>query len=98
MDEIKEIAELASAKVKLDEQELSLGKTLVEQLTSDDLDIGEYADAYTKQVEELIQAKAKGKDLVTAPEVTSAGSTRDLLAALKASVSTKNGIGKKKGR
>jgi len=98
MDEIKEIAELASAKVKLDEQELSLGKTLVEQLTSDDLDIGEYSDAYTKQVEELIQAKAKGKDLVTAPEVTSVGSTSDLLAALKASVSTKNGIGKKKGR
>jgi DNA end-binding protein Ku len=86
LDEIKEISEMASAKVKLDEQELSLGKTLVEQLSSDELDISKYSDAYTKQVEELIEAKAKGKELVTAPEVTGPESTKDLLAALKASV------------
>src|ERR671930_639118 len=79
MDEIKEISEMASAKVKLDEQELSLGKTLVEQLSSDELDISKYSDAYTKQVEELIEAKAKGKELVTAPEVTGPESTKDLL-------------------
>jgi len=97
MDEIKEISEMASAKVKLEEQELSLGKTLVEQLSSEELDLGQYSDAYTKQVEELIEAKAKGKELVTATEVRAPESTKDLLAALKASVSSKNKGGKRRG-
>jgi DNA end-binding protein Ku len=96
-DEIKEISEVASATVKLTEQELNLGKTLVEQLTSDELDIGEYSDAYTKQIEELIEAKAKGKELVTAPEMATPGTTKDLLSALKASVATKTRASKKKG-
>lgn len=89
LDEIKEISEIASAKVKLEEQELSLGKTLVEQLSADELDVSEYSDAYTKQVEELIEAKAKGKELVTAPEISAPESTKDLISALKASVSAK---------
>ena len=89
LDEIKEISEVASAKVKLDEQELALGKTLVEQLSSDELDISDYSDAYTKQVEELIEAKASGKELVKIPDAAVPESTKDLLSALKASVSTK---------
>lgn len=86
MDEIKEISETASNKVKLDEQELALGKTLVEQLTSKELDISEYSDAYSKQLEEMIDAKAQGKvHVVKEAPVTE---TKDLLAALKASVKT----------
>lgn len=84
MDEIKEIAAIASTKAKLDPEELNLGKTLVEQLTSKEFDPSEYSDAYTKQVEQLIQAKAKGKvHVVKEEEVTE---TKDHLEALKASV------------
>lgn len=85
MDEIKEISETAASKAKLDEQELALGKTLVEQLTSKEFDVSEYSDTYTKQLEELINAKAQGKIHVV-KEVERVAETKDLLEALKASV------------
>jgi DNA end-binding protein Ku len=91
MDEIKEIAANASAKINLDEQELELGKTLVGQLTSDELDISKYYDAYTKRLEQLIQAKTKGKEMIIAAQPESEESTKDLLAALKASINSKGG-------
>jgi DNA end-binding protein Ku len=85
MDEIKEISESASNKVKLDEQELSLGKTLVEQLTSKEFDVSDYSDAYAKQLETMINAKAQGKTHVI-KEVAEPAEAKDLLEALKASV------------
>jgi non-homologous end joining protein Ku len=36
---------------KIDAKELSLGKTLVENLTSDKFDPGQYSDAYAKELE-----------------------------------------------
>jgi DNA end-binding protein Ku len=89
LDEIKEISQLASAKVKLEEQELALGKTLVERLSSDDLDLSQYSDTYTKHMHELIDAKIEGKELITAQEVSKPETTKDLVAALKASISAK---------
>jgi DNA end-binding protein Ku len=85
MDEIKEISETASSKVKLDEQELELGKMLVEQLTSKEFDVSEYSDNYTDQLEKMINAKAQGKVHVVTEEAPEVG-TKDLLEALKASV------------
>jgi DNA end-binding protein Ku len=85
MDEIKEIAETTAGKSKADEQEVSLGKTLVENLTSDEFDIGQYSDVYAEQVEQLISAKAQGKTVI-AKEQAEPESSKDLLAALKASV------------
>jgi DNA end-binding protein Ku len=90
MDEIKDIGDLASAKVKLEEQEVSLGKMLVEQLSSENLDLSQYSDIYTDKVKELIEAKARGKEIISAPEPSEPESTKDLLAALKASVSAKS--------
>ena len=90
MDEIKEISQITAAKVKLQEQEIALGNTLVEQLTSKDIDLSKYSDTYTKKVEELIEAKSKGRQLVQAPKLISPESTTDLLAALKASLNTNN--------
>ena len=85
MDEIKEISESSTAKIKLAEQELDLGRTLVDQLSSEQLDIGEYSDSYAKQLESLIEAKAHGKIHVVTEEAP-AESGKDLLEALKASV------------
>jgi non-homologous end joining protein Ku len=62
-----------------------LGKTLVEQLTSKEFDVSDYSDTYTKQLEELINAKAQGKIHVV-KEVEQVAETKDLLEALKASV------------
>lgn len=67
--------------MKPDEQELQLGKMLVEQLTSEQIDISDYSDAYTKKVEQLIEAKAKGKEIITAPEAGPEEGTKDPLGS-----------------
>jgi DNA end-binding protein Ku len=90
MDEIKEITANATAKIKINEQELELGKTLVEQLTSEELDISGFYDAYTKEVEQLIAAKTKGKEIIATAQPESEESAKDLLSALKASIGTRS--------
>ena len=96
MDEIKEISASATNKVKLEEQEIALGKILVEQLGADRFDIGNYSDAYTNELEKLIKAKSEGK-LHIVNEEEPKETTRDLLEALKASV-TKSGSARTKQR
>ena len=86
LDEIKEIASNATAKIKIEEQEIELGKMLVGNLTSKDLDLGQYSDAYAAQLRELINEKARGKVHVIKEEQEEPESTKDLLEALKASV------------
>jgi DNA end-binding protein Ku len=90
MDEIKEISASATNKVKLAEQELALGKILVEQLGSDRFDIGNYSDAYAKELEKLIEAKSQGK-MHSVKDEEPKETTRDLLEALKASVTKSDG-------
>ena len=85
MDEIKEISASATNKVKLEEQELALGKILVEQLGSERFDISNYSDAYTNELEKLIKAKSQGKMHIVKEEGPKE-KTKDLLEALKASV------------
>jgi DNA end-binding protein Ku len=85
MDEINEISATATSKVKLGEQEVALGKILVEQLGSERFDISNYSDAYAKELERLIEAKSQGKLHVVKDEEPKE-TTKDLLEALKASV------------
>lgn len=87
MDEIKGLDSAAlSSKVKMDEQELTLGKTLVENLTAESFDPSKYSDAYAKQLEEMISAKAQGKVHIASEPLAELDSGKDLLEALKASV------------
>jgi len=98
LDEIRpvdELPEISSAKGKLDEKEVELGKTLVEQLTADEFDASQFTDAYSNEVEKLIEAKTKGKELIIAPEAGAQTPTKDLLEALKASV-RKTGVKSKR--
>ena len=85
MDEIKEISASSMTKIKLEEQELALGRTLVDKLSSEQLDIGEYSDSYAAQLQSLIEAKTQGRIHVI-PEEVPEQSSKDLLEALKASV------------
>jgi non-homologous end joining protein Ku len=70
-----------------------LGKTLVENLSSKGFDISQYSDEYTKQLEQLINAKIAGKQTLN---ITEAGNgkeddvSKNLLEALKASVKQKS--------
>ena len=85
-DEIPELKEMQ--KVSLDSKEMSLGKLLVENLSSEHLDLSKYSDAYTKELEKLIDSKVKGKPVSVKP-VEKVQETQDLVAALKASLQQK---------
>jgi len=98
LDEIKpmdEIGELSSSfsqqnsqQQQLDDKEVSLGKTLVDNLTSEDFDPTKYSDTYTQQLEKLIEAKSKGQKVKDISRGQSEDDTKDLLEALKASLKT----------
>src|ERR687887_191327 len=99
LDEIKpmeQVGELSSSSInssqqasKVDSKELSLGKSLVENLTSEDFDPSQYSDTYAKELEKLIQAKSKGQQVKEVIEGKGEEEdTKDLLEALKASLKT----------
>jgi DNA end-binding protein Ku len=90
LDEIKpveDIKEISEIKVpEIDKNEMSLGKLLVESLTSKGFDISLYHDEYVEKLLDLIKAKAKGEVQVIRHAVKKPKQTQDLIAALKASL------------
>jgi DNA end-binding protein Ku len=87
LDEIRPMDEVGGldSSQKIDANELSLGKTLVENLTAEEFDPGQYSDAYAKELAKLIQVKSRGEK-VTVKEEEKPEETTDLLKALKASI------------
>ena len=85
MDEIGNLDSLQ----KVDSKELSLGKTLVENLTTEKFDPGQYSDTYAKELEKLIEAKSKGQKVVAKEEEEEPEETTDTIEALKASLQIK---------
>ena len=100
IDEIKPVDEvegmdgsISSQQPSIDNKELSLGKTLVENLSSKEFDISQYSDEYTKQLERLINAKVAGKQTLNLTEADNGKEddvSKNLLEALKASVKQKS--------
>ena len=85
MDEIGNLESLQ----KVDSKELSLGKTLVENLTTEKFDPGQYSDTYAKELEKIIEAKSKGQEIVAKKEEEETEETTDIIEALKASLKVK---------
>ena len=83
VDEISELKGLQRANV--DNEELSLGKLLFENLSSEHFDLSHYSDAYAIELEKLIDSKSKGKTIVVKTEKAKE-ETKDLVASLKASL------------
>jgi DNA end-binding protein Ku len=67
------------------DSEMRLAMQIVESLTTD-FDPARYHDTYTEELEKLIRAKAKGKQITVEPEVEQEAKVLDLMEALKASV------------
>src|ERR671933_1308024 len=96
IDEIKPVDEVegmdgsvSSQQPSIDNKELSLGKTLVENISSKEFDIGQYSDEYTKELEQLINVKIAGKQTLNAAgagKEDDSDVSKNLLEALKASV------------
>jgi DNA end-binding protein Ku len=92
LDEIRPMDEIGNldSLQKVDSKELSLGKTLVENLTTEKFDPGQYSDTYAKELEKLIEAKFKGQKVVAKEEEEEPAETTDILEALKASLKVKS--------
>jgi DNA end-binding protein Ku len=90
LDEIRPMDEIGGldSTQKIDANELSLGKTLVENLTAEEFDLSQYSDAYAKELEKLIEAKSRGEKVTIKEEEEKPEEPTDLLAALRASINT----------
>src|ERR687887_1954371 len=91
LDEIRPMDEIGplDGLQQVDSKELSLGKTLVENLSSEEFDLGQYSDSYAKELEKLIEAKSKGHKVSIKEEQEQPEETTDILEALKASLKVK---------
>src|SRR5688500_7908175 len=91
LDEIRPMDEIGNldSLQKVDSKEISLGKTLVENLTTEKFDPGQYSDSYAKELEKLIEAKSKGQEIVPKQEEKEPEETTDIIEALKASLKVK---------
>jgi DNA end-binding protein Ku len=91
LDEIRPMDEIGGLESpqKIDAKELSLGKTLVENLTTKKFDPGQYSDTYAKELEKLIEAKSKGQKVTVKEEEQKPEETTDIIEALKASLKVK---------
>lgn len=88
-DEIPELREITKHKIQLEPEEISLAKTLVEKMSNKALDLTEYSDSYSKELRRAIEAKIKGKPIVTKHEPKPNNTPTNLLEALKASMQAK---------
>jgi DNA end-binding protein Ku len=91
LDEIRPMDEIGNldSLQKVDSKELSLGKILVESLTTEKFDPGQYSDTYAKELEKLIEAKSKGQKVTVKEQEEKPEETTDILEALKASLKVK---------
>jgi DNA end-binding protein Ku len=91
LDEIRPMDEIGNldSLQKVDAKELSLGKTLVDNLTTEKFDPGQYSDTYAKELEKLIEAKSKGQEIVPKQEEEEPEETTDIIESLKASLKVK---------
>src|SRR5919106_6297759 len=91
LDEIRPMDEIDGIDTpqKVDAKELSLGKTLVDNLTIEKFDPGQYSDTYAKELEKLIEAKSKGQEVVPKQVEQTLEETTDIIEALKASLKVK---------
>jgi DNA end-binding protein Ku len=70
---------------KSTDKELELTRQLIQAMTSEEFDLGQYRDTYTERLSLLIQSKIEGEDLVTPPAIAEP-QVINLMEALKASV------------
>jgi DNA end-binding protein Ku len=91
LDEIRPMDEIGGLESlqKIDAKELSLGKALVENLTTDKFDPGQYSDTYARELEKIIEAKSKGEKVMINEVEKKTEETTDIIEALKASLKVK---------
>lgn len=89
--------EEATPEPDANERELEIAQRLIEML-SETFEPGKYHDEYREALLELVERKAGGEELITAPvEAEEPGKVIDLMAALEASLEQARGQQRKQG-
>jgi DNA end-binding protein Ku len=90
---------LPSGKPKVAKQEVEMAEQLIDSLTTE-FDPSAYRDEYREELLSLIERKAEGKDVLTAPatEEPKATAAPDLMAALEESIAAVKGKPKAKAK
>lgn len=73
------------AATKADSKEIDMALALIDQLTATFVP-EDFHDTYTEELEEIIEAKARGKEIVTPKVAPQKTEVKDLMAMLKASL------------
>ena len=84
--------------VALKANEVELANQLIEQLSSDRFDPGQYEDDYRRAVLEVVDRKVAGEEIVMMPKTEAREQIIDLVAALKKSLQEKKGAPAASGR
>jgi DNA end-binding protein Ku len=93
-DEIRDVAEFTPHRNLVNDKELKLAKTLIESLV-DDFKPEKYKDTYRENLEKLIKAKAKGKEIKAAPE-PKVEKVVDIMEALQRSLQAKKSVARER--
>ena len=81
----QEIDDIPSGRTEPTDRELRLATQMIDSLTRD-WDPARYSDTYTDELRDLIEAKAKGKEITVEPDIEPEAKVLDLMEALQASV------------
>lgn len=93
-DELRAFDAVPHDEGEVNEAELALALQLIEQASTDELDLTQFNDEVREKTLELIQAKVEGQEITAAPAEESKTQIIDLMAALKASIEEDEGARK----
>lgn len=77
-DEVRNPDDIDKPAVKLSDEEIEMGVQLIEQESTDELELEKYKDEYRLRVLELVDAKVKGQEVEVAPVLEPRGQVIDL--------------------
>jgi DNA end-binding protein Ku len=89
-DEIRSPKELSQAKAKVQASELKLAERLIDDLSEDRFDVGNFEDTYRQRILNFARQKAAGHE-TELPQVRKEARTVDLMTVLKKSLKAHNG-------
>ena len=88
-DEVRDFGAIAKAEgERLSPAELELAAGLIEKLSADDFEPSIYRDEHRKRIRAMLDQKAQGQEITSAPRVSPRGRVIDLMDALKKSLVT----------
>ncbi|HEV7390877.1 MAG TPA: Ku protein, partial [Burkholderiales bacterium] len=93
--EVKSMKDIEIPPTEVKDAELKLAKQLIEQQASDHFDPSQYIDEVSKRVEEAVQRKVEGEEIVMSEAPEGGAQVIDLMEALRASLGRKAGAAPK---